>query len=441
MAGYCLQHHAAPADRCRSSRSAQVQSAGKTQEFCSQDRFPRIGYLLRTFPVLSETFVAGEIRTVAALTGQPPVVAAFYRPGPGQGGGWRANGSDALLYWNDIDKSRLPELALSHAGLLAGSPLRALDCLLRAGREGLSLKNRIKFPALATFFRKHGVQHLHSHFGWEQADMLAYWHRLTGLPFSLTLHAADIFVSPDCLERRISGAAFVATISEYNRALLVKRLGVAGENIHVVHCGVNLPAFPFTAAPEAKPARIVSIGRMVPKKGFDVLLRALALLRTQGLAFEAALVGDGPLRDELARLAATLGLADSVRFTGALEPQEAASRLGQAHILALACRTGPDGDMDGIPVVLMEAMALGRPVVSTRLSGIPELVTEGCGLLAEPGDPYSLAHQLQRVLTDGELAARLALAGRRRVEQAFTLEGQAQRILELAAGRCAEVRT
>jgi glycosyltransferase involved in cell wall biosynthesis len=396
---------------------------------------PRLGYLLRTFPVLSETFVAGEIRSVAALTGRAPVVAALYRPGPGQAGGWNPQAADALKYWNDIDKRHLGGLALAHAGLWAKAPARCLDCLLRPGPGRLSLKDRIKAPALARFFLGHGVTHLHSHFGWEQADMLAHLRRLAGLPFSLTLHAADIFVSPDRLSDRLADAAFVATISDYNKALLMDRLGLPGERVHVVRCGVDLPAFPFGPAPEAAPPRLVSIGRMVPKKGFDVLLRALALLRDEGVAFAAELVGDGPLRPDLVRLAGELGLTDQVAFPGALEPAETASRLRRGNVFVLACQEGPDGDMDGIPVALMEAMALGRPVVSTRLSGIPELVANGCGLLAAPGDPRSLAEALRRVLSDRDLACRLAVAGRERVEEGFTLAGQARRILELAAGR------
>ena len=401
---------------------------------------PRLGYLLRTFPVLSETFVAGEIRAMAALTGQAPVVAAMNRPGPGQGGGWSPKPGDALLYWRDIDKSRLPELALAHLRLLAGSAGRALGCLLRPTPRSPSLRDRIKAPALAAFYLRHGVGHLHSHFGWEHVEMLAYLHRLTGLPYSVTLHAADIFVDADALASRLADAAFVVTISRSNKELLVTRLGLPLEKVRIVHCGVDLPAFPVCPAPQDDRPRLVSIGRMVPKKGFDVLLRALALLRSEGCVFEAELVGDGPLRTQLVRLAADLGLAGVVRFPGALESPQAMSRLRQAHVFALACRAAPDGDMDGIPVVLMEAMALGRPVVSTRISGIPELVQPGCGLLARPGDPFSLAEQLLRVLEDRNLAARLARAGRERVEQAFTLEGQARRILALAGGREREGR-
>ncbi len=401
---------------------------------------PRLGYLLRTFPVLSETFVAGEIRSVAALTGRAPVVAALYRPGPGQGGGWTPQPADALRYWKDIDKRRLGEIARAHAQCLAAAPLRSLDCLVRPGDRSLTLADRIKAPALAAFFLGHGVSHLHSHFGWEQAEMLAYLHRLTGLPFSLTLHAADIFVAPDRLQSRIADAAFVATISEYNKALLMDRLGLPGERIHVVHCGVDLGLFPFDPPPGDSPIRLISIGRMVPKKGFDILLRALHRLRGQGLDFTAELVGDGPLRGDLERLAGELDLSGAVRFTGALEPPEAAARLRRAHVCVLACRRAPDGDMDGIPVVLMEAMALGRPVVSTRLSGIPELVAGGCGLLAQPGDPESLAGKLRQLLTDRALAGRLAQAGRQRVEEEFTLEGQARRIVGLAAGRGLEGR-
>ena len=394
---------------------------------------PKLGYLLRTFPVLSETFVAGEIRAVAAVTGHAPVVAAMHRPGQGQSGSWRTDGPAPLRYWRDIHKGCLRELAQAHARFLIKSPGHTLECLIGPGSEGLSLTDRIKAAVLASFFLDQGVDHLHSHFGWEQADLLAYLKRLAGLPYSLTLHAADIFVASEQLERRLAGAAFVATISDYNKRLLDERFNLPSEKLQVVHCGVDLRDFTPSPLPESHPPRLVSIGRMVPKKGFDVLLRALALMRTDGMVFEAELVGDGPMREDLMRLAGELGLTELVRFPGALEPKQAASRIRQAHCFVLACQIAPDGDMDGIPVALMEAMALGRPVVSTRLSGIPELVAEGCGLLAEPGNPDSLAAGLSRVIEDRHLASNLAGAGRGQVVRSFTLDAQAGRIVELAA--------
>jgi glycosyltransferase involved in cell wall biosynthesis len=392
---------------------------------------PRLGYLLRTFPVLSETFVAGEIRTVADLTGHPPVVAALYRPGSGQAGQWNHEDAPPVRYWGDIDRHRLGDLAMAHASLLARNPANVIRVTTQTSPEGLSFKDRVKAASLAKFFLSHGVGHIHSHFAWEHADILAYLHRLTGLPYSLTLHAADIFVDQASLYRRTAGAAFVGTISKFNREWLTSRLGLPHNKIKVVHCGVDLEKLSPDPCPETWPPRVVSIGRMVPKKGFEVLLKALAMLCAKGVAFEADLVGDGPLRPELERLAGNLGLSEKVRFHGALAPKEAISRMKNGHVFALACRVGPDGDMDGIPVALMEAMALGRPVVSTCLSGIPELVAEGCGLMAEPGDPGSLAEKLQLLLTNEELARDLAVRGQRRVERAFTLQAQARMILDL----------
>lgn len=391
----------------------------------------RLGYLLRTFPVLSETFVTGEIRAVAGITGQAPVVAALYRPGPGQAGTWAGDGTGNLLYWRDIDKACFPGLGLATAGLLSRRPRQTVDGLLRP-RPGLPLKDRLRAVGLARYYAAHGVTHLHSHFGWEQADVLAHLRRLTGCPYSLTLHAADIFVDPAHLARRLADAAFAATISAFNKRLLTERYGIPPGHLHVVHCGVDLAVLAPSAVPSPVVPRLFSLGRMVPKKGFDVLLHALARLRSDGVAVAAELAGDGPLRPQLRRLAGELGLGESVSFPGALSPDAALARMREASVVALACQVGPDGDMDGIPVVLMEAMALGRPVVSTRLSGIPELVAEGCGLLAEPGDCASLAAALGRLLASAGMAGVLAAAGRRQVEDHFTLEGQARRIADLA---------
>ena len=286
---------------------------------------------------------------------------------------------------------------------------------------------------MAAFFLDRGVSHLHSHFGWEQADTLAYLHRLTGLPYSLTLHAADIYVDNGHLARRLHDASFVATISAFNKTLLLKRFGPMAGKIHVVHCGVDLEAQEPSPMPESRPIRVVSVGRMVAKKGFDILLQALALLRSDGLELAADLVGDGPLRSELESLTGELGLADLVRFHGALAPDQTVARIRDGHIFALACQVGPNGDMDGIPVALMEAMALGRPVVSTHLSGIPELVAGGCGLLAEPGDCRSLATRLRLLASDRDLALCMVANARKRIEQEYTLAVQARRIVDLAA--------
>jgi len=392
----------------------------------------RLGYLLRTFPVLSETFVAGEILAVAELTGQAPVVAAMHRPGEGQAGPWEMPAGKSPLYWRDIDKNRLPELILDWTRLLVSHPFRTASSLAHQA-PGLSLSDRFKAVALSRYFHGHGVGHLHSHFGWEQADMLAFLSRLSGLPYSLTLHAADIFVDSAELSRRMAGAAFLVTISDFNKRLLHEHFALQPGRVHVVHCGVDLSAFAPSPPPQSPVPRLVSLARMVPKKGFGILLQALALLRSEGIAVEAELVGDGPLRPDLMQLAGELGLSGSVSFPGAVTPDQAASCLRRADVAALACTVAPDGDMDGIPVVLMEAMALGRPVVSTRLSGIPELVAEGCGLLAEPGDPGSLATQLRTMLTNTGFARECAAKGRHQVEKSFSLEAQARRIVELSA--------
>jgi len=396
----------------------------------------RLGYLLRTFPVLSETFVAGEIREVARLTGHAPVVAALNRPGTGQAGEWSARGAAGVRYWLDIEKRHPLPILKAHARLLARDAARTLKALM--GRDGntpaLEARAKLKTAVLADFFLTKGVGHLHSHFGWEQADTLAFLKRLCALPYSLTLHAADIFVSPEKLARRVAGASFVATISEYNRRLLVERFGLSPSKVHVVHCGVDAGRLPpRPAAPSKGPARVVCVGRMVPKKGFGVLLHALAILRAQGADVRAEFVGDGPQRAGLLRLAGELGLCERVLFTGALSPAQTAARIGNGHIFVLACTMGQDGDMDGIPVALMEAMAMEKPVVSTRLSGIPELVAKGCGLLAEPGDPVSLAARIRTLLDEPGLAQKLARAGRIRVEKRFSLAGQARRIIALAA--------
>jgi len=176
--------------------------------------------------------------------------------------------------------------------------------------------------------------------------------------------------------------------------------------------------------------RIVSVGRLVPKKGMDVLVRAIAQLAGQGMPVLCDIIGEGPERRRLEAMTGELGVESLVRLRGALAPPDARRALAKADVVALACVRSPNGDMDGIPVALMEGMAAGRPVVSTTISGIPELITDGdSGLLVEPGDPGSLAAAIRRLLEEPSLAARLAAAGARVVEERFDQATNATRLL------------
>jgi colanic acid/amylovoran biosynthesis glycosyltransferase len=285
--------------------------------------------------------------------------------------------------------------------------------------------------AHARFARTRGVEHVHAHYATWPALSAWLCGRLAGVPYSFTAHAHDIFVDQSMLARKLADAAFAVTISEYNRRLMA-RFGDPGR-IHVIRAGVDPAALPFRArsVPREGPVRALCVASLQEYKGHAVLLEALAgseLLRR----VELDLVGSGVLRAELEQRAAELGLAERVRFLGSL-PEDAVRELfGQADLFVLPSVVARDGQMEGVPVVLMEALAAGVPVVATRLSGIPELVEDGrTGLLAEPGDPVALRDALERVVSGGfepELRA-----GRELVEGDFDVAEGVKRLRELIA--------
>jgi glycosyltransferase involved in cell wall biosynthesis len=269
---------------------------------------------------------------------------------------------------------------------------------------------------------------MHAHLANPPGSYAMFLSLLTGTPFSFTGHAADLYRRPLGNVAKLRHARGAVAISEYNlrhyRSLVPDRPPVA-----VVHCGVRTEEFPFRPRERAgEPLQILAVGRAVPKKGFGVLLEALARLTAGGIAWRADLVGGGPLLDELTRRREELGL-EPLTITGALQIDEIRRRLDAADVFVLPCIEAPDGDIDGIPVSLMEAMASGCPVVSTRVSGIPELLAGGeAGLLVDPQDPDALAAAIARLAREPGLASRLSAAGRDQVVREFEIDTEAGKL-------------
>lgn len=282
---------------------------------------------------------------------------------------------------------------------------------------------------LARHLVRQGCTHLHIHFAHVPTQIGMYAAAMAGIPFTVMAHANDIFERGLLLPRKAERARKFLTISEYNRAYLVS-VGVAPEHIAVVRCGVSFP-IRDECPPQASRAvyRLGSLGRLVEKKGFDILLQAVAQLRSSGHQVELSLAGDGPLHAELKTLVSRLGLADCVQFEGNLPHDRVGAWMLSLDAFVLACKPDTHGDMDGIPVVLMEAMSQRVPVVSTRLSGIPELVIDGqTGLLAEPGKATDLARCIGRLVDSPSLGQSLTHRGAAHVRMEF---GQAVNIQRL----------
>ncbi|RPH60873.1 MAG: colanic acid biosynthesis glycosyltransferase WcaL, partial [Chloroflexi bacterium] len=276
---------------------------------------------------------------------------------------------------------------------------------------------------MAERMQAEGVTHIHAHYATHPA--LAAWiiHNLTGIPYSITVHAHDIYVNQTMLEPKIRGARFVAAISEYNRQFLGKHLGPwAVEKTHIVHCGIQPERYQPAPQEKAGMFEVVSIGSLQPYKGQRHLIEACAILRGPGLNLHCRIIGGGELKGELETLIARKHLEGVVELTGPLPQDSVAKILPQAHCYVQPSIVTPSGKMEGIPVALMEALACALPVVATNISGISELVRPGqTGWLVPPEDPQALADALAVVHANREEAGRMAQAGRELVLQEFDL--------------------
>jgi glycosyltransferase involved in cell wall biosynthesis len=310
--------------------------------------------------------------------------------------------------------------------------------------RSLSLRNSstLKRFAQAAYLVENGlsgigatVTHLHAHFSHDPATVAYFAGWLAELSYSFSAHAKDIYLEDhDFLREKIWRAKLVVTCTNYNRDYLLRLAGNDAAVSRAYH-GVNLKT--FVPAPPTRPSNhlcpvILSIGRLVPKKGFTTLLHALHQLKQQGQHYRCYIIGEGPKRRELENLAASLDLQQWVKILPPMSQNELFAHYRQADLFVLPCEVQNDGDRDGIPNVLVEAMAMEIPVISTAISGIPELIENGCsGLLVKESDPSALAAAISTLLRDPEMARRLAMAGRAKVERDFDATRNVKRIGKL----------
>jgi glycosyltransferase involved in cell wall biosynthesis len=271
---------------------------------------------------------------------------------------------------------------------------------------------------------RHGRHdHLHAHFVDRATTVALVAGRLLDLPFSATAHANDIYVAPVLLPEKLSAARFVMTCTQYNARHLRSVADGIDVDIVCIHHGLDLTRYrPNGAASPHRPL-IVGVGQLKEKKGFVHLVDACATLRDRGYDITCRIVGEGRDRSALESRIRERGLDDVIELTGAMDHADVVAQYRAATVFTLPCVTGADGDRDGIPNVVLEAMAMECPVVSTRHSGIPEAVVDGVtGILVEPGDPDALADALGRLLDDAPLGRAMGRRGRERVAQMFDLE-------------------
>lgn len=383
----------------------------------------RVGYVVERFPCASETFVANEIRGVAEQGLRVTVFALT------AGGGAMDVPAEVVYAEAPADAGRhgrlrsMPALLAEALAVEGPSPRRVLSALRRA-------KAVRRFAAEAD---RRGIRHLHAHFASLPATLAFMTARLTGATVSFAAHARDIYLEPAALPRKLSRATLCVTCSRANAEFLRGLAPQAGRSrVVVVYHGTDLDRFTFRPRTEpASPPLVVAMGRFVPKKGFDVLLRACALLRSR-MELRCEIVGEGPLAAHLPSLARRLDLGGTCSFPGWMPYERTPQLYGRADVLAAPSVVAPDGDRDGLPNVVVEAMASGVPVVACRVGSIPEAVLhEQTGLLVPPGDPVALANALERLLTDADLRAAVARAARRRAEEQFDCREGARMLTSL----------
>jgi glycosyltransferase involved in cell wall biosynthesis len=277
---------------------------------------------------------------------------------------------------------------------------------------------------LARQARRLGLHHLHAHFASTATTVTRMAARFAGLSFSFTAHAKDIFheeVREDDLRRKLTDASAVVTVSDFNRDHLLQTYGPAAARVRRIYNGLDLTQFPYRE-PSDRPPIIVAVGRLVEKKGFADLVAACALLATRRRLFTCQIIGGGDLTPSLQAQVERLGLGDQVQLLGPLPQSEVIRHVQRASVMAAPCVVGRDGNRDGLPTVLLEAMALGTPCVSTDVTGIPEVVRpDETGLLVSQRDPQGLADALERLLADAALRGALAARARRLIEAEFDI--------------------
>lgn len=288
--------------------------------------------------------------------------------------------------------------------------------------------------ALARRMEREGVGHIHAHFATHAA--LAAWvaSRLTGIPYSFTAHAHDLYVDRSMLAEKLRDASFARMVSVHNCRLVERLYGPpAARKLRLVNYGIDTRFFrPGASRTEDGPLRIVVVASLADYKGHEYLLEALHRIRRAGVDFACDLVGEGPLRGDIQRRIARLAIADRVRLLGA-QPRDAVRELlDRAHVKVLPSVVTETGKMEGVPNALMEALAMEVPVVTTDISGISELVVDGeNGLLVPQRDSGALARALERLARDPELRRRLGAAGRRKVAAEFDLRTNVARLAAL----------
>jgi glycosyltransferase involved in cell wall biosynthesis len=393
-----------------------------------------VGYMLRTYPRFTQTFVVNEILELEQQ-GVDISILSLKKPTDGRFHESISRVRGKADYVPEFLVESPAKVARAHWGCMRRSLRSYISAMGPMLRHRTAAHPDFMQAALALrWAKKQRIKHVHVHFGTQEATVALLASMMGDFSYSLTLHAFDIFrdnVDRRLLARKINASRFTVTVSQYNRRFMVENLpGVDPDKIRVLYNGIDLDTFQKNEV-SREPNTIMSVGRLIEKKGLVHLIRAVGHLRDRGKKVSCKIVGDGPLKSELKSEVKRLNLRDSVELTGGLSQARVREMLGETACFALPCIQAKDGNVDALPTVLLEAMACGCPCVSTRISGVPEIIDhDKTGFLVEPGDEEPLADAIGRVLDDKELHSSLSDAGRRRAESVFNVRTNVGRINE-----------
>lgn len=398
----------------------------------------KVAYILGTFPILTTTFIDRELLEAKRL-GLDMTLIAIRKSAV-------ADISSAVQELVNETHYLLPVSVLAlikaHLHFLMTRFRSYVGCLLfLLTRRHPSLRARGKTllhfgegVLAASMFRDAPIDHIHAHFADRASVIAMVISRLTGVPYSFTAHAVDIYVAPAFLAEKIANAKFVTTCTRYNKEYLEKQTGQA---VELVYHGLDFSDICENAMPlkDRGAPMLLSVGQLKEKKGFSYLIHACALLKERNYVFVCEIIGDGPERDRLSRLIRELRLDDTVLLRGALPHAHVIQKYSEATLFALACIVAEDGNRDGIPNVILEAMAHRLPVVSTNVSGIPEVIhNQETGWLVESQNVEALSAAIARVLDDPQNAAAVGENAHSFVEQYFNIRQNVGRLIEMFSG-------
>ena len=405
----------------------------------------KIAYILDNFPVYSETFIVREILELQRKGFEVSIFALRNTKNTVFGEVVHADTQhliDNVCYLRSLWRSASkPKKYSYHLYFLLLNPIKYIKTLLFSYRSGSkTFVFFINSVLLAMKFKRDDIKHIHAHFALDACTVCMLISMYTRIPYSFTVHAHDIFIPQlsEFIEEKFKQAKFSVSISEYNKNFVLNNYpAVNSHSIKVIHCGLYVSHFHRKKKDEKETFNILSIGRLVEHKGFKYLIEACWLLRKETkLNFVCKIVGGGHDRLILDKLIRRLHLDKTVHLLGALDQADIKRELTKADLFVLPCVVETSGMKDGIPVVLMEAMAMGIPVVSTSVSGIPELIQDGAGLLVEPRNATELAKAIKKICSlPVEERRVMARRGAAVVEKEFNLRKEAQKLAELIKNR------